>query len=124
MDNESEIHFLQRVRHPRLVMFIGAGRMNDDNLFLVLEFMEKGSMRKIIDEDGKKFPWISRIRILLDVTLGMSYLHGEHNSIHRDLKSQNVLLTIQKGMRTSVILSNYALEHTHTSHRHTERKSS
>ena len=98
MDEESEIHFLQRGSHPRLGRVIGAGRMHDGNLFLVLEFMEKGSMRKVIEQDGKSFSWISRIRILLDVTLGMAYLHGEHNSIHRDLKSQNVLLTIQKGM--------------------------
>ena len=37
--DESEIHFLQRARHPRLVLFMGAGRMPDRNLFLVLEYV-------------------------------------------------------------------------------------
>ena len=37
--DESEIHFLQRARHPRLVLFMGAGRMPNRNLFLVLEYV-------------------------------------------------------------------------------------
>mgnify|MGYP006445684225 CR=1 FL=1 len=40
LDNDHEIHFLQRVRHRRLVSFFGAGRCDDQNIFIVLEFME------------------------------------------------------------------------------------
>ena len=42
-------------------------------------------------------PWSLRVRLLADVADGMCYLHGVHNSVHRDLKSSNVLLTEENG---------------------------
>ena len=97
LTDESEIHFLQRARHPRLVLFMGAGRMPDKNLFLVLEYMEEGSLDTRIESD-LKFPWIERLRILGDVAEGMAFLHDEHGSVHRDLKCGNVLLDKEDGL--------------------------
>ena len=45
LETDSEIRFLQRARHPRLVMFLGCGRYMDEkkeNIFLVLEFCDGG----------------------------------------------------------------------------------
>jgi hypothetical protein len=95
--DESEIHFLQRARHPRLVLFMGAGRMPDQNLFIVLEYMEEGALDTRIDSD-LSFPWSDRLRILGDIAEGMAFLHDKHGSVHRDLKSGNVLLDREDGL--------------------------
>jgi serine/threonine protein kinase len=40
-----EIQFMRTVRHPNIVMFIGAGHYDENHLFLVLEFMSGGALR-------------------------------------------------------------------------------
>jgi len=41
--------------------------------------------------------WVQRIIWMTDVASGLTYLHLIHKSIHRDLKSPNVLLTKENG---------------------------
>ena len=79
LENDTEIHFLQRVRHPRLVSFFGAGRCSDDNnIFIVLEFMEHGSLDTLLLKDSSKaLHWRLRLRLLHDVVLAMEYLHDK-----------------------------------------------
>ena len=43
-------------------------------------------------------PWKVRLRLLHDIVLGMEYLHDKEDSIHHDLKCDNVLLTEEKGL--------------------------
>lgn len=97
--DDAEIHFLQRVRHPRLVMFYGAGRMPNGNLFVALELMELGGMNELLAKhaDGQSLSWSLRVQLLSDIVTGMAFLHDEHNSMHRDLKSANILLSREKG---------------------------
>ena len=48
-DFEKEVDFLQRMRHPNLVRFFGAGQKVADNTpFIVLEFVELGSLRSLL----------------------------------------------------------------------------
>ena len=59
--------------------------------------MEEGALDTKIDSD-LKFPWSDRLRILRDVAEGMAFLHDKHDSVHRDLKSGNVLLDRENGL--------------------------
>ena len=100
---DAEIKFLQRTRHPRLVMFLGMGHTDENKLFVVLEYMEGGSLDRILwmkKYDLKCEPsWEQRLQVLVDVAEGMTYVHSIMGSVHRDLKSPNVLLT--KDARTN-----------------------
>ena len=60
-------------------------------------YMEEGALDTKIDSDSK-FPWSDRLRILGDVAEGMAFLHDKHDSVHRDLKSANVLLDRENGL--------------------------
>eukprot|EP00939_MAST-03C_sp_MAST-3C-sp1_P000014 g14.t1 len=100
--DDAEIRFLQRARHPRLVMFLGMGKTGDGDLFVVLEYMEVGSYDRILwlrrkkaqGKVGQEVPsWGQRVQILTDVAEGMAFIHSVLGSIHRDLKSMNILLT-------------------------------
>ena len=82
-------------RHERLVMFLGCGIDEGGGCFLVTEFMDGGSLDRVLWGDSSTTlctSWMQRIQILLDVVDGLAYLHLMHKSIHQDLKSPNILL--------------------------------
>jgi hypothetical protein len=92
---QKEIVFMQTVRHSNVVMFIGAGKMNDGSRFLVTEFMHRGSLRDVLEAnkvDGLSFD--QQINFAIDAAKGMEFLHGlKPVRIHRDLKSPNFLVS-------------------------------
>eukprot|EP00940_MAST-03C_sp_MAST-3C-sp2_P001049 g1049.t1 len=91
LDDEQEIKFLQRARHPRLVMFIGCGRDDAGDLFVVLEYMNRGDLTHYL-RGAAPPPMLTRLSLLADVAEGMRYLHRDHGAVHRDLKCDNCLL--------------------------------
>eukprot|EP00939_MAST-03C_sp_MAST-3C-sp1_P005215 g5215.t1 len=103
LNEDAEIRILQRARHPRLVMFFGCGK-NDQHTFIVLEFMDRGSLEDLIQATHtassstlkSSFSWPIRLQLLHDVAIGMRFLHNLHKGcIHRDLKSANILLAVE-----------------------------
>lgn len=111
LDAQSETRFLQRVRHPRLVMFIGCGRRDDDgSIFLVLEYCEHGSMSRLIQQSHDAetpLPWSLRMSLLVDVSEAMTHLH-DVQMVHRDLKCENVMLCTE-GMRIRAKVCDFGL---------------
>jgi serine/threonine protein kinase len=91
--DDAEIHMLQRVRHKNLVMFFGEGFKENGDGFVVMEFMNKGDMSSLL-WGRNDVSWDIRLELLADAANGMCYLHDEINSIHRDLKSANILLAL------------------------------
>ncbi|KAL9382737.1 hypothetical protein Peur_025772 [Populus x canadensis] len=67
--------------------------------FLVYEFIERGSLRKIItsEEQAIEFDWMKRLNVVKGVVGALSYLH--HSCcppiIHRDITSNNILLDLE-----------------------------
>lgn len=76
LSEDTEIHFLQRTRHPRLVMFFGAGRMPDKSLFLVLEYMNLGALSDYLENHAahRDVSWSIRLNVIMDVAEGMEYV--------------------------------------------------
>ena len=85
---EREMVVASRVRHPHLVLFIGA--VTTGNLTIVSELMET-SLRKLLEEEKLK---ASDLRpTSKDVACALAYLHSLPDPIvHRDVSSANVLL--------------------------------
>ncbi|XP_047311772.1 serine/threonine/tyrosine-protein kinase HT1-like [Impatiens glandulifera] len=88
---KSEVALLSRLYHPNIVQFIAACRKPPVNL-IIIEYMSQGNLRMYLN---KKEPYSlsteTILRLALDISRGMSYLHSE-GVIHRDLKSNNLLL--------------------------------
>ncbi|KNC75385.1 TKL protein kinase [Sphaeroforma arctica JP610] len=95
----NEIDLLSRLRHPNLVMFLGAC-IDVDRPMLIEEYMGGGSVQALLDKNSKKVVKISPAKVLKyasDVALGINYLHKHSPQvIHRDLSPANLLLTANK----------------------------
>jgi serine/threonine protein kinase len=63
---------------------------------LVFEYLPNGSLYdRLHSSDALALTWKQRVKIAIDVACGLEYLHHEADPplVHRDVKSQNILLT-------------------------------
>ena len=90
---EEECRLLSQVHHPNIVQFLGVYFQQGVRApILVMEFLPT-NLTSCIDRYGILPKEIS-YSILHDVALGLCYLHSQSPAIiHRDLSSNNVLLT-------------------------------
>jgi serine/threonine protein kinase len=70
-----EIQFMRTVRHPNIVMFIGAGHYDENHLFLVLEFMSGGALRSLLENNATELTAKDQLQFIVDAAEGMNYLH-------------------------------------------------
>lgn len=87
-----EVEIMLRLRHPNLVLFMGAVT-RPPNLSILTEFLPRGSLFKLLHRSSVQIDEKRRLRMALDVAKGMNYLHTSHPVIvHRDLKTPNLLV--------------------------------
>eukprot|EP01091_Cochliopodium_minus_P014486 TRINITY_DN4920_c0_g1_i1.p1 TRINITY_DN4920_c0_g1~~TRINITY_DN4920_c0_g1_i1.p1 ORF type:complete len:517 (-),score=144.86 TRINITY_DN4920_c0_g1_i1:18-1568(-) len=92
------LRFLQReiaslkFNHPNCVQFIGICDKDDEDLYLVTEFVAGGDLRKYLKDKDYNLPWKMRIKLSYDAACALAYLHVK-GLIHRDLKSKNLLVS-------------------------------
>ncbi|XP_042516910.1 MDIS1-interacting receptor like kinase 1-like [Macadamia integrifolia] len=122
-----EVNLLGRLRHRNIVRLLGYVH-NDTNVMMVYEYMNNGSLGEALHgkQAGKLLvDWVSRYNVAVGVAQGLSYLHHDcHPSvIHRDVKSNNILLDanleariadfglakmmVQKNQTVSVVAGSY-----------------
>ena len=92
---EKECRLLSQVRHPNIVQFLGVYfQQGVQAPILVMEFLPTNLTSCIYSEQYGILPKEISYSILHDVALGLHYLHSQKPPIiHRDLSSNNVLLT-------------------------------
>lgn len=103
--NEKKIKFMKEFKrelsllislphHPNLLTLMGFC-IKGNNIYLVTEFCEGGTLFDILyrNQLEVKLTFKQKVKILLDVTRGMQFLHQlKRQIIHRDLKSLNILI--------------------------------
>ncbi|KAG8659892.1 probable serine/threonine-protein kinase SIS8 isoform X2 [Manihot esculenta] len=88
----NEISILSRLRHPNVILFLGAC-VKPPHLSMVTEYMEMGSLYYMIHLSGqkKRLSWRRRLKMLCDICRGLMCIH-RMKIVHRDLKSANCLV--------------------------------
>lgn len=88
----NEISILSRLRHPNVILFLGACT-KPPRLSMVTEYMEMGSLYYLIHLSGqkKKLSWRRRLKMLRDICRGLMCIH-RMKVVHRDIKSANCLV--------------------------------
>ncbi|KAJ8524243.1 hypothetical protein ON010_g16875 [Phytophthora cinnamomi] len=91
---KSKVELLACLRHPNIVLFIGATFDNLSNVGLVMEYLERGDVLSLL-RSPIALAWSDPLlKIATDVAQGVSYLHNcDPPLVHRDLKSSNLLCT-------------------------------
>src|SRR6218665_40504 len=85
-----EITILQSLRHRNIISISGV-IFEEGNYGIVLEFMKYGGLDNFLYDLDVPLPY--KVRLALDVVLGMNYLHTlDKPIVHGDLKIQNVLV--------------------------------
>ncbi|KAL2472305.1 Protein kinase protein with adenine nucleotide alpha hydrolase-like domain [Abeliophyllum distichum] len=90
---QQEIEILSSVRHPNMVLLLGAC---PEYGCLVYENMSNGSLEDRLFQRGKTSPlsWQLRFQIAAEIGTGLLFLHQSKPEplVHRDLKPANILL--------------------------------
>lgn len=91
---ESEVKLISNVHHRNLVRLLGCCSKGQERI-LVYEYMANNSLdRFLFGENKGSLNWIQRYDIILGTARGLSYLHEDFHVciIHRDIKTNNILL--------------------------------
>ncbi|XP_057990699.1 putative receptor-like protein kinase At3g47110 [Hevea brasiliensis] len=98
----AECRALRNIRHRNLVKILtycsSIDFKGNDFKALVLDFMVNGSLEMLLhpNEDGSSQPrnlnLLQRLRVAIDLSSALHYLHCETPIIHCDLKPSNILL--------------------------------
>lgn len=90
----SEANKCKLLNHANVVRMWGCGVFEETGQpFVVIEWMANGSLRSmLLDDDTSLLPWRTKLKAAADIARGMNYLHKQE-MLHRDLKSDNVLVT-------------------------------
>ncbi|KAF9514398.1 hypothetical protein BS47DRAFT_1316887 [Hydnum rufescens UP504] len=88
----NEILVMKESQHPNIVNFLDSYLIKNADLWVVMEYMEGGALTDIIENNRLEEDQISSI--CLETCKGLGHLHDQ-SIIHRDIKSDNVLLDAQ-----------------------------
>ena len=87
----SEVSIMSNYKHPSICHLFESFQ-STSRIYLVLERCMGGDLQSFI-RDNNRLDEFSCVRIFLpQLASGLSFLHS-HGIIHRDIKSQNILLT-------------------------------
>lgn len=95
----TEISYMMNLKqHQHITKCLGVYEKNRE-IWMVMEFMDGGKLTTILEE----FSGLSESQVAAfthEVLMGLSFLHS-HNKIHRDIKSDNVLLNSKGEVKLS-----------------------
>lgn len=95
---QQEVMMLATLKHTNIVRFIGGCR-KPMVWCIVTEYAKGGSVRQFLTKrQNRQVPLKLAIKQALDVARGMAYVHGL-GLIHRDLKSDNLLIFSDKSIK-------------------------
>ncbi|RKP08864.1 kinase-like domain-containing protein [Thamnocephalis sphaerospora] len=85
----NEILVMKESQHPNIVNYLDSYLVRSNELWVIMDYMEGGPLTDVIDQNTMTEEQIACI--CLETTRGLLHLH-DRNIIHRDIKSDNVLL--------------------------------
>ena len=88
---QQECAFLESIRHPNIVQYLGVTRDPESRLPVLLMELLDESLTKMLERSQQSLAYYVQVDICHDIALAVAYLHS-NDIIHRDLSSNNVLM--------------------------------
>ena len=91
---ERECELMSAIRHPNIIQYLGSHRDISTQLPVLLMELMNDSLTHYLENSAndQPIPYHIQVNICHDITLALVFLHS-NNIIHRDLSSNNILLT-------------------------------
>jgi serine/threonine protein kinase len=85
-DFDQEARFLRSIRHPNVVHFFGAGKLEASGIpFLVTEFVSRGSLFLLLRDVPDQITLQRKLNFMIDVATGMTFLVSSSVSVFSPL---------------------------------------
>ncbi|RIB30424.1 hypothetical protein C2G38_2152735 [Gigaspora rosea] len=87
-----ELRLLRKVDfHQNIIKFYGVTKDNHGFYNMILQYANDGNLQEYLKANFTKLQWIDKLHISKEIVHGLLFLHN-HNIIHRDLHSKNILI--------------------------------
>lgn len=106
---ENEVKCLSALKHPYIVRY-WESFMHERFLCIVMDYCEGGDLFQLIQQHkqrGRPIPESNVLQWFTQLSLALKYVHDK-SILHRDIKSQNVLLTGKDG-RANAKLADFGI---------------
>jgi serine/threonine protein kinase len=100
---------LSHLNHPNIASVFDSGELPEGNIFIVSEFVEGESLAEILQHTGQ-FNALRTARIIRQTSYALSEAH-QNGILHRNLKPENIVLTISEAGIEQVKLMNFGVSH-------------
>jgi serine/threonine protein kinase len=90
------------IRHPNIVQILGAYQTNS-NSFILTELSDHGNLLKVI-KDQPQLSITTKIKACIQILTSIQYLHSSLNTVHRDIKAENILVFAINPQRHSILV--------------------
>lgn len=89
-----EIGMMKELDHPQIVKYFDSFLVSKEKLWVVMEFMGGGCLTDVLDQYAEGLFMTEPLIALIcrDTLKGLAYIHSGYR-IHRDIKSDNILLS-------------------------------
>ena len=87
----NEARATSMVQHPSLVQIYEYGQTEDGIAFLVMEFLDGGTLRQKLEALGGRFTAERAMRLCRQMAAGLQEAHNK-GIVHRDLKPVNITI--------------------------------
>ncbi|KAM4771262.1 lymphokine-activated killer T-cell-originated protein kinase [Rhinophrynus dorsalis] len=91
-----EAKILKNLQHPNIVGYRAFTKATDGSLCLAMEYGGEKSLNDLIEQKNENgegpFPASVILKVALNMSRGLKYLHNEKKILHGDIKSSNVVI--------------------------------
>lgn len=98
---------LSLINHPNVARVIDSGEMPEGKPFVVTEYVETDSVRKLLQKTGQ-LNVLRTARIIRQVAYALSEVH-QNGILHRNLKPENILLSVSEAGTEQIKLTNFGV---------------